>query len=49
MYAFAYEKPASVADVLVRIAAGGQALAGGQTLIASMKQRLAQPEALVDL
>ena len=49
MYAFAYEKPASVADVLARIAAGGQALAGGQTLIASMKQRLAQPETLVDL
>ncbi|MEZ5644046.1 MAG: xanthine dehydrogenase family protein subunit M [Burkholderiaceae bacterium] len=49
MYAFAYEKPASLADVVARIAAGGQALAGGQTLIASMKQRLAQPETLVDL
>jgi aerobic carbon-monoxide dehydrogenase medium subunit len=49
MYAFAYERPASVADALAKIAAGGQALAGGQTLIASLKQRLAQPETLVDL
>src|SRR5690606_18973313 len=32
-----------------KIATGGQPLAGGQTLIASLKQRLAQPEMLVDL
>lgn len=49
MYAFAYERPASLADVAARLAAGGQALAGGQTLIASLKQRLAQPEQLIDL
>lgn len=49
MYAFAYDKPATLAEVLHKIGAGGQALAGGQTLIASLKQRLAQPEALVDL
>jgi aerobic carbon-monoxide dehydrogenase medium subunit len=49
MYAFAYERPASMADALARISAGGQALAGGQTLIASLKQRLAQPESLIDL
>ena len=49
MYAFAYERPASMADALVKISAGGQALAGGQTLIASLKQRLAQPESLIDL
>lgn len=49
MYAFAYERPASMADALAKVAAGGQALAGGQTLIASLKQRLAQPESLVDL
>ena len=49
MYAFAYEKPTTLADVLQKIGAGGQPLAGGQTLIASLKQRLAQPEALVDL
>ena len=49
MYAFAYERPASLADVLAKIASGGQALAGGPTLIAPLKQRLAQPESLVDL
>ncbi|MDM7949531.1 xanthine dehydrogenase family protein subunit M [Hydrogenophaga sp.] len=49
MYAFAYERPASIADALARVSAGGQALAGGQTLIASLKQRLAQPESLIDL
>lgn len=49
MYAFAYERPASLADALAKISAGGQALAGGQTLIASLKQRLAQPESLIDL
>jgi aerobic carbon-monoxide dehydrogenase medium subunit len=49
MYAFAYERPTSLADALTKISAGGQALAGGQTLIASLKQRLAQPESLIDL
>ena len=49
MYAFAYERPASMADALAKISAGGQALAGGQTLIASLKQRLAQPAGLIDL
>ena len=49
MYAFAYERPTSLADVLAKIASGGQALAGGQTLIAALKQRLAQPESLIDL
>ncbi len=49
MYAFTYERPTSLADALKHIGAGGQALAGGQTLLASMKQRLASPEKLVDL
>lgn len=49
MYAFAYDNPATLADALQKIATGGQPLAGGQTLIASLKQRLAQPEMLVDL
>lgn len=49
MYAFAYERPAALADAMAKISAGGQALAGGQTLIASLKQRLAQPGSLVDL
>ena len=49
MYAFAYEKPSSLADAVQQLEAGAQALAGGQTLIASMKQRLSSPEKLVDL
>ncbi|WP_439518348.1 FAD binding domain-containing protein [Hydrogenophaga sp.] len=49
MYAFTLEQPKTLADAK-RVAAGGaQALAGGQTLIASMKQRLMRPENLVDL
>jgi carbon-monoxide dehydrogenase medium subunit len=49
MYAFQYERPSSLADAAKALAAGGQALAGGQTLIAALKQRLQQPETLVDL
>ena len=49
MYAFNYNRPASVADAAKAVLSGGQALAGGQTLLASMKQRLMQPEALIDL
>ena len=49
MYAFQYERPANLADALKAVASGGQALAGGQTLIAALKQRLQQPEKLVDL
>src|SRR3954469_928919 len=50
MYAFTFERPSSLADAQ-RAAAGGsaKALAGGQTLLASMKLRLANPETLVDL
>ena len=49
MYTFTYERPSSLSDAQRLIDAGGQALAGGQTLLASMKQRLANPEQLVDL
>lgn len=49
MYAFNYERPASQADAVRLAKAGGTLLAGGQTLLASMKLRLAQPEQLVDL
>lgn len=49
MYAFNYQRPADLAGVERALAGGGQALAGGQTLLASLKLRLAQPEALVDL
>ena len=49
MYAFTYERPASQADAAKLAKAGGKPLAGGQTLLASMKLRLAAPEQLVDL
>lgn len=49
MYAFTFERPATSADAAQLIQAGGQPLAGGQTLLASMKLRLAAPEQLVDL
>ncbi len=49
MYAFTLERPASLADAKRLTAGGAQALAGGQTLIASMKQRLMRPENLIDL
>ena len=49
MYAFTLEQPKTLADAKRLAAGGAQALAGGQTLIASMKQRLMRPENLVDL
>lgn len=49
MYAFTYERPTTQADALRLVQAGGQPLAGGQTLLGSMKLRLAAPEQLVDL
>jgi aerobic carbon-monoxide dehydrogenase medium subunit len=49
MYAFTLEQPETLADAKRLAAGGAQALAGGQTLIASMKQRLMRPENLVDL
>jgi carbon-monoxide dehydrogenase medium subunit len=49
MYAFTLEQPRTLADAQRLAAGGAQALAGGQTLIASMKQRLMRPENLVDL
>ncbi|MDA1187212.1 MAG: FAD binding domain-containing protein, partial [Proteobacteria bacterium] len=49
MYRFDYEKPTSLEAACAAVAAGGHALAGGQTLLASMKQRLMQPEKLIDL
>jgi aerobic carbon-monoxide dehydrogenase medium subunit len=50
MYQFTFERPPTLADA-TRAAANGNAklLAGGQTLLASMKLRLASPEVLVDL
>ena len=51
MYAFEYVRPASLADALKAIGGGEDArpLAGGQTLIPTIKQRLAMPSLLVDL
>jgi carbon-monoxide dehydrogenase medium subunit len=49
MYAFTLERPATVADAAQLIAAGAKPLAGGQTLLASMKLRLSASEQLVDL
>jgi carbon-monoxide dehydrogenase medium subunit len=50
MYAFTFERPSSLADAQRAAQAGGaRVLAGGQTLLASMKLRLANPETLVDL
>ncbi len=49
MYAFEFERPSSLADASRLASAGGKPLAGGQTLLASMKLRLANPEQLVDL
>lgn len=51
MYAFNYHRAASVSDAAAKLAANGDAkvLAGGQTLLAAMKLRLASPSELVDL
>ena len=50
MYAFELEKPATVAEAVKALAQeDAQALGGGQTLIPSMKQRLASPAVLVSL
>lgn len=50
MYAVEFQKAKSAADASALLAkSGGKALAGGQSLIAAMKLRLAQPGTLVDL
>ena len=49
MYAFTLDKPASLADAQKAAAGGAKPLAGGQTLLASMKLRLSDPGTLVDL
>jgi carbon-monoxide dehydrogenase medium subunit len=50
MYAFEYTQATSVADAAALLAkTGGKPLAGGQSLVAAMKLRLAQPGTLVDL
>jgi len=51
MYEFSYHRPASVADAAALLASHEDAklLAGGQTYLPTLKQRLAQPSDLIDL
>ena len=51
MYEFAYHKPGNLADATAALnsAADGKLMAGGQTLIPTLKQRLAQPSDVIDL
>jgi len=51
MYPTKYHKPASIADAVAALSEGDEAtvLAGGQTLLATMKQHLASPGDLVDI
>ena len=51
MYAFDYVRPVSLADAVKAFGASeeNRVLAGGQTLIPTMKQRLAMPAMLIDL
>jgi len=51
MYPTKYHKPATIEDAVAAMAGGAEAsvLAGGQTLISTMKQHLAAPSDLVDI
>lgn len=50
MYNFEFERPATVAEAAAALASEeAQALGGGQTLIPTLKQRLAMPDKLVSL
>jgi carbon-monoxide dehydrogenase medium subunit len=50
MYEFNYEKPASLADAAKLLGdEDAKLVAGGMTLVPTLKQRLAKPSALVDL
>ena len=49
MYAFTLEQPTSTLEAARLAEAGATPLAGGQTLLASMKMRLSSPEQLADL
>lgn len=50
MYAFELERPSTLADAVAALSGGeAQPLSGGQTLIPTLKQRLASPGKLVSL
>lgn len=49
MYAFTYSRATDVADAVRQMGEDAKLLAGGQTLLPTMKQRLASPGTLIDL
>ena len=50
MYNFDFVKPATIAEAVEALSGEeAQALSGGQTLLPTLKQRLAQPSDLIDL
>lgn len=49
MYAFDIERPSTVAEAAAALGGEAQALSGGQTLIPTLKARLASPSKLVSL
>jgi carbon-monoxide dehydrogenase medium subunit len=49
MYAFTYHQPNNVAAAAAMLGDDAKLLAGGQTLLPTMKQRLAAPASIVDL
>lgn len=49
MYAFDYHRPSTVRDAQALLKDGAKALGGGQTLIPTLKLRLANPPAVIDL
>jgi len=50
MYKFEYVRPATLSEALAALQAdGATAIAGGQTLLPTLKQRLAQPSSVVDI
>ncbi|WP_158814385.1 xanthine dehydrogenase family protein subunit M [Methylocapsa sp. S129] len=49
MYAFTYHQPNDVAAAVALLDEDAKLLAGGQTLLPTMKQRLASPASIVDL
>ncbi|MCW1956242.1 xanthine dehydrogenase family protein subunit M [uncultured Lentibacter sp.] len=49
MYAFDIERPTTVAEAVAALTGEAQALSGGQTLIPTLKARLASPSKLVSL
>ncbi|HUN50945.1 MAG TPA: xanthine dehydrogenase family protein subunit M [Candidatus Sulfotelmatobacter sp.] len=49
MYTFDYHRPSNLAEAAKLLSGEAKLLAGGQTLLPTLKQRLARPSALVDL